>query len=122
MLTRCWIYESWEGTPVVVHDEALVRALDAAVNHDDIRLVEAREAWDYLPDGEKPPAGGTCQIIERYDDQVPIVLHDDALVRALMRALNSENLAIIEPRRAVDYRPCRAPARSAWTRAQDDGR
>ena len=122
MLTRCWIYESWEGQPLVVHDEALVKALDAAVNHDGIRLVEAREAWDYVPDGTEPPAGGTCQVIERHDDQPPVVLHDEALVRALMRAVNSENLAVIEPRRAVDYRPCRAAARSAWTGAQDDGR
>ena len=122
MLTKCWVYESWEGTPVVVHDEALVRALDAAVNHSDIKMVEAREAWDYLPDGTEPPAGGACQIIERYDDQTPVVLHDDALVRALMRAINTDNVAIIEPRKAVDYRPSRAPARSAWAGALDDGR
>ena len=121
MLTRCWIYESWEGTPVVVHDEALVRALDAAVNHDGVKMVEAREAWDYIPDGAETPTDGTCQIIERFD-QPPVVLHDDALVRALMRAINTEGIELIEPRKAVDYRPSAKPARRAWTGALDDGR
>ena len=121
MLTRCWVYEGGGEPPLVVHDHALVEALEGAVNYEDCALIEAREGWDYVPDGAEAPAGGTCQVIERLD-LPPLVLHDDALVRALMRALNSENLAIIEPRRAVDYRPCRAPARSAWTGAQDDGR
>lgn len=121
MLSKCWIYEGGGGTPLVIHDHALAEALEGAVNDEGCVLIEAREAWDYLPDGAEPPAGGTCQVIERLD-LPPVVLHDDALVRALMRALNSEHLAVVEPRRAVDYRPCRAPARSAWTGVQDDGR
>ena len=122
MLNRCFLIDGFGDVPVVLHDAQLVQRLCAAVNSDELTLIEPREAWDYTPDGGTAARGGRCWVIGRLDNP-PLILHDETVVKSLMDALNTENLKIIEPREAWDHDPtARTPARSAWTGEADDGR